>query len=160
MGACDGRAASRRRQLRLRSCWRRAAVNRCGRGICDAPQCEATVHWAPVDRGLYEQSGNNRHEGNSGPFNGASCRSWWNSWWKVSRRDPAADWEFSPGAHLGAYTNRRCISAADFRVHSPGAHLGSRCARSHARCDHTFGSRAWRFVCVPQKSFHHLSCLC
>ena len=31
----------------------------------------------------------------------------------------------SPGAHLEAYTDRRCASAADFRVHSPGAHLGT-----------------------------------
>ena len=35
-----------------------------------------------------------------------------------------------------------------------------RCASSHARCDHTFGSRAWRFVCVPKKPFHPWSCLC
>ena len=32
---------------------------------------------------------------------------------------------------------------------------------AHARCDHTFGgSRASRFVCVPQQSNHHWSCLC
>ena len=45
---------------------------------------------------------------------------------------------------------------------SPYAHTRtfSRCARSHARCGRTFGSRAWRFVCVCQKSFHHWSCLC
>ena len=36
-------------------------------------------------------------------------------------------------------------------------HRTHTCARSHARCDHSFGSRAWRLVCVPQKSFHHWS---
>ena len=48
------------------------------------------------------------------------------------------------------------------QITSPYAHTRtfSRCARSHARHGHTFGSRVWRFVCVPQKSFHHWSCLC
>ena len=31
---------------------------------------------------------------------------------------------------------------------------------AHATCDHTFGSRAWRFSVCLEKSFHHWSCLC
>ena len=54
----------------------------------------------------------------------------WNEFWRrtvhrLGSRVNSRDFrEHSPGAHLGAYTNRQCASVADFREHSPGAHLG------------------------------------
>ena len=54
------------------------------------------------------------------------------------------DWHFSKVARQGMVGS----------VTSPYAHKStfSRCARSHARCDHTSGARAWRFACLKNQS--------
>ena len=57
---------------------------------------------------------------------------------------------------MAAMSARECTENTIPKAHT---RTFSRCARSHTRCDHTFGSMARRFVCVPQKSFHHWSCL-
>ena len=109
-----------------------------------------------------------------------SRREWLSDSTAVSERDG------QPGAlrerHLRSDPHRTCFHPAtrnlncvqddtlflSYRVYTrvPGTctdntstRTFSRCARSHARCDHTFGSRL-DDVCVPQKSFDHWSCLC
>ena len=57
---------------------------------------------------------------------------------------------------MAAMSARECTENTSPILHT---RTFSCCARSHTRRDHTFGSMARRFVCVPQKSFHHWSCL-
>ena len=70
-------------------------------------------------------------------------------------------WQFRVQTVATAMNSTGFVQTTLHRTHTLA--LFSRCARSHARCDYTFGSRAWRFCFVCHKShfiFDHVSVEC